>query len=88
MGIVQLDDVRHYMFRSELYHRYTVDKFMRDPVARISVNDAMDVVMRKFDETRAWNLPVEDEDGRYLGFVSRSKIFNEYRKIMLDYSDE
>jgi CIC family chloride channel protein len=87
-GIVQLDDVRHYMFRSELYHRYTMDKFMREPAARISVNDAMDVVMRKFDETRAWNLPVEDEDGRYLGFVSRSKIFNEYRKIMLDYSDE
>ena len=88
VGIVQLDDVRHYMFRSELYHRYTMDKFMREPVARISVTDAMDVVMRKFDETRAWNLPVEDEDGRYLGFVSRSKIFNEYRKIMLDYSDE
>ena len=88
VGIVQLDDVRHYMFRSELYRRYTIDKFMREPVARISVTDAMDVVMRKFDETRAWNLPVEDEDGRYLGFVSRSKIFNEYRKIMLDYSDE
>lgn len=88
VGIVQLDDVRHYMFRSELYRRYTVDKFMREPAARISVTDAMDVVMRKFDETRAWNLPVEDEDGRYLGFVSRSKIFNEYRKIMLDYSDE
>jgi CIC family chloride channel protein len=88
VGIVQLDDVRHYMFRSELYRRYTVDKFMREPAARISVNDAMDVVMRKFDETRAWNLPVEDEDGRYLGFVSRSKIFNEYRRLMLDYSDE
>lgn len=87
-GIVQLDDVRHYMFRSELYHRYTMDKFMREPVARISVTDAMDVVMRKFDDTRAWNLPVEDVDGRYLGFVSRSKIFNEYRKLMLDYSDE
>ena len=88
VGIVQLDDVRHYMFRSELYRRYTMDKFMREPAARISVTDAMDVVMRKFDETRAWNLPVEDEDGRYLGFVSRSKIFNEYHKIMLDYSDE
>ena len=88
VGVVQLDDVRHYMFRSELYRRYTVDKFMREPAARISVNDAMDVVMRKFDATHAWNLPVEDEDGRYLGFVSRSKIFNEYRRLMLDYSDE
>ena len=88
VGVVQLDDVRHYMFRSELYHRYTVDKFMREPLARISVNDAMDVVMRKFDDTRAWNLPVEDEDGRYLGFVSRSKIFNEYRRLMLDFSEE
>ena len=88
MGIVQLDDVRHYMFRSELYRRYTVDKFMREPAARISVNDAMDVVMRKFDDTRAWNLPVEDVDGTYIGFVSKSAIFNAYRKTLLDFTSD
>jgi CIC family chloride channel protein len=60
VGIVQLDDVRHYMFRSELYHRYTMDKFMREPVARISVTDAMDFFLRKFDVTLVLILLVED----------------------------
>ena len=88
VGIVWLDSVRKLMFRNELYHRYTVDKLMTPPSARIIATDSMDVVMHKFDETKAWNLPVEDEDGTYLGFVSRSKIFGEYRKLLVDFSDE
>ena len=88
VGIVHLDDIRKLMFRPELYHRYSVDKFMAPPLARIISTDTMDVVMRKFDETHAWNLPVEDDKGVYLGFVSRSKIFNEYRKLLVDFSEE
>ena len=48
----------------------------------------METVMKKFDETGAWNLPVEDEEGRYLGFVSKSKIFNSYRNVLLELSEE
>jgi len=88
VGVVWLDNVRKVMFRTELYHRYTVENLMTQPPARITGTDSMDVVMRKFDETNAWNLPVEDEDGSYLGFVSRSKIFGEYRKLLVDFSDE
>lgn len=88
VGIVSLDNIRKLMFRTELYHRYTVDKFMTPPPVCVVDTDSMDAVMRKFDETKAWNLPVEDEDGVYIGFVSRSKIFNEYRKLIVDYSDE
>lgn len=88
VGIVWLDDVRKLMFRIELYHRYNVEGLMSPPPARIVSTDSMDVVMHKFDETKAWNLPVEDEEGVYLGFVSRSKIFGEYRKLLVDFSDE
>lgn len=88
VGIVSLDNIRKLMFRTELYHRYTINNLMTPPPARVVDTDSMDAVMRKFDETKAWNLPVEDEDGVYLGFVSRSKIFNEYRKVLVDYSDE
>ena len=88
VGVVWMDKIRKVMFRTELYHRYTVDKLMEQPPACIISTDSMDVVMRKFDETKAWNLPVEDEDGIYLGFVSRSKIFGEYRKLLVDFSDE
>lgn len=88
VGIVSLDNIRQVMFRTELYQRFTVDNLMTDPPARVVATESMDAVMRKFDETHAWNLPVEDEDGVYLGFVSRSKIFKEYRKVLVDYSDE
>ena len=88
VGIVSLDNIRKIMFRTELYHRYSVENLMTPPPARIISTDSMDVVMHKFDETKAWNLPVEDESGAYLGFVSRSKIFGEYRKLLVDFSDE
>lgn len=61
LGIVALDDIRNIMFRQELYHRFKVEKFMVSPAARIYVNDSMEEVMRKFDDTKAWNLPVIDE---------------------------
>ena len=88
MGIVLLDDIRNIMFRTELYHRFTVDKLMTSPPARLLVTDPMEVVMQKFDDTDAWNLPVVDDDGKYLGFVSKSKIFNSYRQVLLHFSEE
>ena len=88
LGIVFLDDIRNIMFRQELYHRFTVDKFMTSPPARISVKDSMEEVMKKFDDTKAWNLPVLDEAGKYKGFVSKSKIFNSYRQVLVDFSED
>ena len=88
LGVVLLDDIRNIMFRQELYHRFTVDKFMVSAPARLNINDSMDAVMSKFDATGAWNLPVVDDDGKYLGFVSKSKIFNTYRQVLVDYSAE
>lgn len=88
LGIVLLDDIRNIMFRQELYHRFTVDKLMTSPPAKLSVNDPMEIVMQKFDDTKAWNLPVIDEQGKYLGFVSKSKIFNSYRQVLVHFSEE
>jgi len=88
LGIVQMDDIRHIMFRQELYRRFTVDKLMADAPCRLSVNDSMEVVIRKFDDTGAWNLPVDDADGKYLGFVSKSKVFASYRQVLVDFSEE
>ena len=88
LGIVALDDIRNIMFRQELYHRFKVEKFMVSPAARIYVNDSMEEVMRKFDDTKAWNLPVIDELGKYKGFVSKSKIFNSYRQVLVHFSED
>lgn len=86
-GVVLLDDIRNIMFRPDLYRKMHVQKFMSMPPARIDVHDPMDRVMKKFDETNAWNLPVVD-NGKYVGFVSKSKIFNSYRRVLRHYIDD
>ena len=84
LGIVLLDNLRHIMFRPELYNRFHVSKFMVSAPAKIVVNTPMDQIMQIFDDTKAWNLPVVDETGRYMGFMSKSKIFNSYREVLVD----
>lgn len=88
LGVVLLDDIRNIMFRQELYHRFTVSKLMISVPARLYDTDSMEQVMRTFDETKAWNLPVVDAEGKYLGFVSKSKIFNSYRQVLVHFSEE
>jgi len=87
-GIVLLDDIRNIMFRTELYDRFQVNKLMVSPPAKLRISASMEEVMRVFDETNAWNLPVINELGQYMGFVSKSKIFSSYRKVLVHFSDE
>ncbi len=87
LGIVLLDDIRNIMFRPDLYRRMFVNRFMSMPPAKIELGDTMDKVMKTFDDTGAWNLPVV-ENGRYVGFVSKSKIFNSYRRVLRHYSED
>ncbi len=87
LGVVLLDDIRNIMFRTDLYRRMHVDKFMSTPPAFIELHSNMDQVMKTFDDTGAWNLPVVDH-GRYVGFVSKSKIFNSYRRVLRHYSED
>ena len=87
LGIVLLNDIRNIMFRPELYDRMFVRKFMCMPPAKIEIGDNMENVMKTFDRTNAWNLPVV-ENGKYIGFVSKSKIFNSYRRVLRHFSDD
>ena len=87
LGIVLLDEIRNIMFRPDLYRKMYVRKFMSMPPAHVEVGDSMDSVMKTFDRTGAWNLPVV-ENGKYVGFVSKSKIFNSYRRVLRHYSED
>ena len=84
LGLVLLDNIRNIMFRPELYNRFHVIKFMVSAPAKICIDMPMEKMMRIFDDTKAWNLPVVDEAGHYIGFVSKSKIFNSYREVLVD----
>ena len=87
LGIVLLDDIREIMFNHELYHTTKVRQVMSIPPAFIQIDEHMDEVMKKFEETGAWNLPVVENE-KYLGFVSKSKIFSVYRRVLIHFSDE
>ncbi len=87
LGVVLLDDIRNIMFRPDLYKKMHVTRFMSTPPARIDVSMPMEKVMNIFDKTNAWNLPVVD-NGKYVGFVSKSKIFNSYRRVLRHYTDD
>ena len=57
------------------------------PPEKVDIKDSMDTVMEKFEQTQAWNLPVLDGD-KYVGYVSKSKIFNAYREVLVEISDD
>ena len=86
-GIVLRDDIREIMFETEKYDSLTVGDLMVRPPGVIQADEPMNVVMRKFEETGAWNLPVV-EGGRYIGFVSKAKIFSAYREQLVQFSNE
>lgn len=88
VGAVHIDEIRNILFRQELYDRFYVKRFMTSPPAHLLVEDTMEKAMSVFDRTNAWNLPVIDAYGRYVGYVSKSRIFGSYREILVKYSDD
>lgn len=85
-GIILLDDLRPVMFDQTIYEDVTARDIMHAAPAVIALeNDKMTDVMKKFQDTGAWNLPVT-EDGKYYGFVSKSKLLTAYRRKLIDFS--
>lgn len=87
VGMIVLDDIREIMFDPPSYKKVMVKDLMFLPPTYISPDDNMELVMDKFQQTNAWNLPVID-DGKYVGFVSKSKMFSVYRRLLVDISDD
>jgi CIC family chloride channel protein len=88
IGIVLLDAVRELMFDTDKYESTLVKELMTTPPEFIIIDEPMEKVMDKFESTGAWNLPVIDGDKKYVGFVSKSKIFSAYRNVLVQFSDE
>ena len=88
LGIIDITRIRHIIFRSELYSRFTVRQLMLPPAAVLSDHEPMDEVMKKFDQTDAAQLPVVDVSGVLVGYISRTKIYTMYRQIVADMSAE
>ncbi|WP_423127099.1 chloride channel protein [Gaoshiqia sp. Z1-71] len=86
-GMVKMDDIRHLIFKSELYDQVRVSDLMYPPEHYISTEDSMEQVVEKFESTGRYNLAVIDS-GKYIGFISRARVFSSYRKTMSYFSHE
>jgi CIC family chloride channel protein len=87
IGVVLLDDIRHIIFNTDMYDRLFVRDLMQPPPTHISPGESMESVMKKFEDNEAWNLPVIN-NGEYIGFLSKSKLFSFYRNWLIEISDE
>ena len=87
-GIVLLDTIREIMFDKEQYPRVLVKELMQLPPKVVRIDEKMEQVMAKFETSGAWNLPVVDAQQRYVGFVSKSKIFSAYREQLSQLSHD
>lgn len=86
VGIVYVDDIRAKLFQTELYDAVKVSEIMSPVNASIEVNTHMEKVMEMFESTNSWSLPVVDK-GKYVGFLSKSKIFSAYRNQLQGFYD-
>lgn len=88
LGIIELQKIRKVLFRQELYNVFTAGQLMEKPVACLTIDDPMQVVMDTIEKTGADTLPVVDRDALFIGFVSKAKLYAMYRQVMVDYSEE
>lgn len=88
LGAVMMDDIRNIMFRKELYDRFKLAQLMVTFPKVLTLKDPMNKVVSTFEELSVWNLPVVDDGGQYVGFVSKSKIFTAYREKLVEHSDD
>jgi CIC family chloride channel protein len=86
-GVVLLDDIREIMFNQELYDNTYVKDLMTIPPSYIDKRENIEKVMETFRITGAWNLPVLD-NGYYVGFISKSRIYTTYRELLVQFTEE
>jgi CIC family chloride channel protein len=86
-GIIELNDVKKLILGKDIQEEMCIDKLVKQPREVIYYKDTMPVVMQKFDLTNSWNLPVIDAENKFIGFISKSKLFNRYREILAEHRD-
>jgi CIC family chloride channel protein len=86
-GVVSLDDVREIMFNTDLYDSILMRDVMTIPPSYLDKRETIETVMELFTSTGVWNLPVLD-NGHYVGFISKARIYSTYRELLIQFSEE
>ncbi|MCR4959152.1 MAG: chloride channel protein [Prevotella sp.] len=88
LGEIDIQKIRHVVFRTELYHHFTAQQLMQQPPAVLADSLPMKEVMKTFDDTHADHLPVLDAEGHLKGYLSRQHVFTQYRRMVADMSED
>lgn len=88
LGEVNINEIRHVVFRTELYHHFKAAQLMSEPAAILSDSTPMTHVMRTFERTQADWLPVIDGSNHLKGYISRKRLYETYRKMVHDFSQD
>lgn len=87
-GVINVNKIRKIIFRSELYRMYKAEQIMQQPQTVLRTDDSMQVIMDKFARCDAGTLPVQNAEGVFVGFVSRTRLYASYRQVTKDFSEE
>jgi chloride channel protein, CIC family len=82
LGLIQLDSIREEIFTPALYDKITAKELMEKPTEIIKYGEDIFSIMKKFEKSSQWNLPVVDK-GKYMGFISHSSILLKYREALV-----
>ena len=86
-GIIELNDIKQKLFQPEQFNKISIKSLMKKPPAILQSTQNMHSVMEKFDITQSWYLPVLDKENKFIGFISKTKLFNKYREILASQGD-
>jgi chloride channel protein, CIC family len=86
-GIIELNDIKQKLFQTEGFDRVSIKSIMKKPAATLRKDQDMHSVMKEFDITQSWYLPVLDQNKKFIGFISKTKLFNKYREILSSQGD-
>jgi chloride channel protein, CIC family len=86
-GIIELNDIKQRLFEPGLYNKISIRSLVKKPAVVLNKDHSMHEVMEKFDITQSWYLPVLDADRKFLGFISKTKVFNKYREVLASQGD-
>ena len=88
LGEINMNKIRHIIFRTELYNHFKVSQLMQQPKTKLRLGDPIEEVMMAFDKYDSQYLPVIDEEGQLYGYVSRTHLLTQYRQMVADFSNE
>jgi CIC family chloride channel protein len=86
-GIIELNDIKQKLFQPEQFNKVSIRSVMKKPAAILQEDQDMHTVMEKFDITQNWYLPVLNKDKKFIGFISKTKVFSKYREVLAQQGD-